>query len=102
MKTKLYSLFFLAFFPFLEINGQCPMGDVELLSQAEVNSFVNQYPNCTHLTGNLMLGKFLVGPNNDINNVSGFINLNKIDGELKIGRTELVNLNGFNNLTEVG
>lgn len=103
MKTKLYSLFFLAFFPFLEINGQCPPGDVQLLSQDHVNYFVNAFPNCTHITGNLIFGADINGGGtNDINDITGFENLLKIDGFLGVFYTNLISLNGLNNLNELG
>lgn len=101
MKTKLFFLTILFSFSFSNVKAQCPEGDVILLSQAEVNSFVANYPNCTHITSDLRFGQFDQG-GFDINNVSGFLNITKVDGVLGIFGTDLVSLNGLNNINEVG
>lgn len=102
MKTKLFFLTILFSFSFSNVKAQCPSGDVQLLSQAQVDNFVLTYPNCEHITGNLLFGEFGGGPTNDISDISGFENLIKIDGVLGVYSTELTSLNGMNNLNQLG
>lgn len=102
MRTQLFFLTILISFTFSKLNAQCPEGDVQFFSQADVDYFTANYPNCTHITGDLIFGVFN-GPNNNITDLSGLINLTKIDGYLGVfSTTELVSLNGFNNLQDLG
>src|SRR5690606_29922257 len=48
---------------------QCPTGDVILYSQADVNNFATNYPNCTEITGYLSIG------GSDITDLSPLSNL---------------------------
>lgn len=73
----------------------CPPNAVTLTTQAEVDAFVAQYPNCTSI-----LGDFTI-EGNTINNISGLINLNTVDGGLTIQNTALTSLNGFQNLNSI-
>jgi len=101
MKTHLFFLAILFSFAFSKVNAQCPSGDVDIINQSQLNSFVAFYPNCTHITGRLWLGEFLSG-HNDINDLSGLSNLTKIDGQLGFFGTNLISLNNLNNLQEIG
>lgn len=101
MKTHLFISIILFAFIFSKVEAQCPSGDVTLLSQAEVDNFVATYPNCTHISGDFLLGEFNNGSYN-INNLSGLKNLTKIDGVLGVFGTNLTSLNGLNNLNEAG
>ncbi|MFN3908833.1 MAG: LamG-like jellyroll fold domain-containing protein [Flavobacterium sp.] len=73
----------------------CPSGNVTLTTQAEVDAFVAQYPNCTQINGNLVLN------GQTINNISAFSNINTINGLLQIQNSSLTNLNGLQNLNSV-
>jgi len=59
MKAQLLSAFCLLsgslFFSHVSF-GQCPNGDVTLVTQAQVNQFANSYPNCTTIAGALTIG----------------------------------------------
>lgn len=101
MRLNLFFLTLLFSFTFSKSNAQCPSGDVQLLSQAQVDNFVSTYPNCTHITGSLTFGEFYPS-SYDISDISGFSSLTKIDGQLGVFGTQLTNLNGLNNLTELG
>ncbi|MBA5629180.1 T9SS sorting signal type C domain-containing protein [Moheibacter lacus] len=101
MRLNLFFLTLLFSFTFSKSNAQCPEGDVQLLSQADVDNFVSTYPNCTNISGILTFGEFNSGFN-DISDISGLNNMTTVDGELRIFGTQLTNLNGLNNLIEIG
>jgi hypothetical protein len=80
----------------------CPSGNVTFLTQAEVDTFVAQYPNCTIINGNLNIGPVSSGTSS-ITNISGLSNLTQVNGELSIRSNQnLTNLTGLNNITSVG
>src|SRR5690606_5879813 len=103
--------------------SQCPTGDVSFDTQLDVVNFVANYPNCTHLPGNLNITgpDFSLQPLNNItsiggdltytdnaDNMSGLSNLTSIGGDL-IFQTDynssynlIVDINGLNNLQSVG
>lgn len=77
---------------------QCPAGDVELLSQADVDAFGANYPNCTHIDGNLFIGSIQV-PDSDITDLSPLSNLIVVNGGIYIWHNpELTTLSGLDNL----
>src|SRR5690606_20292603 len=100
---------------------QCPTGDVELYSQADVNNFATNYPNCTEVSGILTIqganitdltplsnltsvgGYFIIGSTSDLNNLDGFSNLTSVGRFLRIeSNPNMTNLDGLSNLTSVG
>ena len=76
--------------------GQCPSGDVTLYTQAEVNAFVVNYPDCTHIPGALSIS------GSDISDLSPLSNITGIEGRLYIGSTQLHSLAGLGNLASIG
>jgi hypothetical protein len=79
----------------------CPPGDYEVKTQAEVDNFKVLYPNCKQISGTLNITN--TGTTNDINNVDGFINIESVTNALNITHnTILNNLNGLRNLRQVG
>lgn len=100
----------------------CPSGDLVLQTQAHIDDFGTNYPNCTAITGNV----YINGANSNINNlaplnnivsisdsfnlhklpqltsVNGFTSLTTIGGAIDIYDTKLTNLNGLASLTTVG
>jgi len=102
--------------------AQCPTGDVQLSSQQQVDDFAVQYPNCTEISGHLILA---TSPNHNTNidNLQGLENLSSIEGNLHIGsyqpsvittyawdveggyfggHPDLTNLSGLENLQTIG
>src|SRR5690606_24888313 len=76
---------------------QCPTGDVTLYSQADVNNFATNYPNCTEITGYLYIS------GSTITDLSPLSNIQSIGGLLNIyNNPQLTNLDGLSNLTEIG
>src|SRR5690606_13278398 len=77
--------------------SQCPAGNVSLTSQAQIDAFAINYPNCTQISGSL----YISSP--DIVNLNGLSNLTSVGGFLLIeSNSNLTNLNGLSNLTSVG
>jgi len=84
---------------YFTIAPQCPVGNVLLHNQAQVDAYVATYPYCATISGNLEIGTW----GSSVTNVSGLINLTSIAGYLFIiGNTSLANLSGLNNLLSVG
>jgi len=74
----------------------CPPGNVTFLTQAEVNAFVAQYPNCTEINGLLTIN------GGNINNLSGLSNITSITNGLTISQCNtLASLNGLQNITTI-
>src|SRR5690606_3391430 len=57
---------------------QCQTRKVTLYSQADVNNFANNYPNCTEITGYLYIG------GSDITDLSPLSNIQSVGGDLYI------------------
>lgn len=99
-----------------------------LVNQNQVDSFQINYPNCTYILGevvigayydsdisdlsglspiydidgDLIIGDYFYGGNHLLASLYGLNNLNHIGGDLSIGfNPALINLNGLNNLTSV-
>lgn len=80
----------------------CPTGNVVLATQAEVDAFVAQFPNCTEIDGDLTIGNFGANPPvNDITDISGLNGIESVANMLGIFRTSLTTLASFDNLTSV-
>jgi hypothetical protein len=74
-----------------------PYGNYYFQTQADIDNFQNNYPNCTELEGNVTIG------GSDISNLNGLSGLTYIGGQLQIqGDSLLSNLTGLDNLTSVG
>lgn len=80
-------------------DNDCPEGDIQLKTQAEIDAYLVQYPNCTILRGNLKIGT--LNENSDIHDLSQFQNLSAIVGGLSIYNSQLENLNGLQTLTQI-
>jgi hypothetical protein len=78
--------------------AQCPVGDVELYTQADVDLFTATYPDCTSIEGYLFLGDYTGGVS-DINNINALNSITNISYGLYIYSTQLTNISAFNNLT---
>lgn len=97
LKSRLLFIILLNYF---FINAQCPSGNVTFQTQGQVDNFLVQYPDCTRIYGNLLFDSNASSP---ITNVSGLINLTKIDGNFTINYNIWMDtLYGLNNLEEVG
>jgi hypothetical protein len=83
------------------VYGQCPTGKIILLSQADVNAFASNWPNCEDLPSGLSIG--LISATTDIDNLTPLSNLKSVGGSLDIFHNDaLTSLSGFDNITSVG
>lgn len=79
-------------------NGTCPEGNIQLTTQAEVNTFVASYTDCDSLSGNLTIKGY-----NNITDLSGLSFLTHITGNLRIEDNFIItDLSGFENLKKIG
>ena len=91
---------FLLLLSFIALPAQCPSGHVELNTQLEVNDFAAQYPNCTTITGNLIIDD---DGSDNITDLSPLSNLQYITGRLEVKNTpSLQSLFGLHNIVSVG
>lgn len=97
-----FSLVFIFFFFFEKGYAQCPPDDVILTSQAEVNAFAVNYPNCTEISSDLRIG--LPFPEvSDITDLTPLNNLISVAGSLYIeNNTVLTSVSGLNNISYIG
>lgn len=81
----------------LDAGAQCPTGSVVLKTQAQVDQFIIDYPNCTEVERlDITLGA-------DIVNVNGLQNLEVVQGDLNITHNPvLTDLTGLNKLKSTG
>jgi len=86
--------------------NDCPTGTINFTSQAQINQFLIDYPNCTEIAGSLVIGNnptSFPAPTTNINSLAPLSNITKIGGNLSIDRNPaLQNLNGLNNLVHIG
>jgi len=93
--SGIFSLFLII--SVFKVNAQCPPGDVVLNSQAQVNQFIIDYPNCTVINGNLTIRGA------DIVNLNGLDNLVEVTGYLGVYDNNLLeNFTGLESLTTLG
>lgn len=77
--------------------SQCPPGNITLTTQAQVNQFAIDYPNCTQINGYLTVG------GSNITNLNGLSNLTSTVGSLDITQNPLLtDISGLSNITSVG
>ncbi|MCD4730087.1 MAG: T9SS type A sorting domain-containing protein, partial [Bacteroidales bacterium] len=82
-----------------ELSSCLPEG-ITFTTQAQIDSFQTNYPNCTEIEGDVQIGEW--GGSADIHNLDGLIVLNSILGSLNIyANDSLPNLSGLNNLTYI-
>ena len=93
----------LNFFTFLLLsivftsNAQCPTGSFVLSTQAEVNAFAVNYPNCTQIAGNLQIGPPNTALPGNITDLTPLSNITQVIGTLYIQNNGVLqNLNGLN------
>ncbi len=96
-------IFVLAFFSLLQYaaNAQgCLPNGIGFTTQAQIDNFSQQYPNCTEIEGYVIIHENTPG---SITNLNGLSQITKIDGYLNIwGNTTLLSLQGLHLLTDIG
>lgn len=75
----------------------CLTGGITFSTQADIDNFQINYPNCTEIEGDVSIS------GDGITNLTGLGNLVQINGDLSIyGNDSLINLSGLNGLTIMG
>ena len=78
----------------------CLPAGITFSTQAQINAFSTNYPDCTELLGNVIIKGLPAG---NITNLSGLIQLTSIGGDLRIeSNTALTSLTGLDNITSIG
>jgi hypothetical protein len=97
MKSYFYFvLICLLLFVGKQTQAQCPSGYVLLSTQAEVDAFAIDYPNCTEMAAMLDIN------GNNITDLSSLNNLTSVYFGIKIESTHITSLAGLENLEYVG
>ena len=78
----------------LQINAQCRPGSVTFQSQQEVEAFAAQYPNCTRISGDLIL-------TSNVTSLSPLQKIVTIDGDFNINGATLSKLDGLSSLKNI-
>ncbi|MFI1744528.1 T9SS type B sorting domain-containing protein [Thalassobellus sediminis] len=71
--------------------SQCPPGDVYLLTQEDVINFIEDYPNCETILGDLVISY-------SANDISNLKSVKRIEGSLIIESSEITSVTNFQNL----
>ncbi len=106
---KFLPIIFLPLFLFSGVSlfSQCPSGGVEIFSQQSVTDFQTAYPNCTTISGDLVINDSSDVVNGvytaDITSLQGLSKLKTITGGLTIRScSQLTSLVGLDNITSIG
>ncbi len=84
------------------IKAQCPPGDILFSSQEDISDFVVDYPNCSEVTGSLLI-KSIEFAQSNISDLSSLDGLTSIEGDLVIERNgPLLDLEGLENVLSIG
>ena len=89
------TFFILTFFTVLSLNAQCPVGDVYLNTQTDVENYISNYGTCEVIEGTL----FIVGDTSI--DISGITAIKRIEGSLIID-SKMTSISNFSNLEYVG
>ena len=103
MKNLTFLVFALLFTQLTAISQPCLPGGIIFYTQASIDNFQTNYPNCTEIEGDVEIN------GDDISNLNGLNVLTSIEGNLLIGtdtdafaNPNLSSLEGLGNLTYVG
>lgn len=78
----------------------CLPEGITFTTQAQIDNFQTNYPNCTEIEGSVEIGTFF---GEGISNLNGLNVLTSIGGYLEIARNEaLISLTGLGNITSIG
>ena len=77
-----------------------PYGNYYFVTQIDIDNFQSNYPNCTDLKGDVIMG--FCGYSANIYNLDGLNELTSIEGRLSIRTDGLKHLTGLNNVTFIG
>jgi hypothetical protein len=87
-------LIFLCLIP-VTLLSQCPNGDINLSSQAEIDAFPTTYPGCNELNAGLTISGNVI-------DLAPLSSISIVHGTLEIYNTSLADLSGLDGLIEIG
>lgn len=97
MKKSLLITFFSLIIVVTAYNQPCLPGGISFTTQAQIDSFPINYPNCTKIIGNVDIY------GDDINNLDSLISVTSFDSWLTIRYNPTLNsLSGLSNVTSIG
>ncbi len=96
MKYIYFFIFFIGF-SIIGIGQSCLPNGITFTTQGQIDSFSINYPGCRVIEGDVSFNY-----KNDISNLLGLSQIYKINGNFTLKSTNCINLEGLNNLTEVG
>lgn len=103
MKKASIILIALLIFQFNSFSQSCLPEGITFISQAQVDSFQINYPGCSIIEGDLIIGPENSWNEIDINNLDSLIVLTSIEGNLKVWNNDvLANLIGLDSLSSIG
>lgn len=79
-------------------NAQCPSGNITFNTNQEITDFLELYPNCTEINGDL---RFAYSGTDTITEI-GHLPFTSIAGDLEVYSTHLETLEGLEELTHIG
>ena len=81
--------------------GDCPLSNLNFTSQQQIDNFPIDYPNCTEIVGNIIVGQYFGTTN--ITNLNGLSQIETVGGDLYIRSNEsLSSLSGIENIDSIG
>jgi gliding motility-associated-like protein len=93
MSKKLTLCFFLLINQLLF--SQCPVGNVNLGTQSEVDVFLSTHPTCEIIDGDLIIGS-------SVTDISGISSIKRIEGNLRILYSNVTSISNFSSLEFIG
>ncbi|PRX48094.1 T9SS type B sorting domain-containing protein [Salegentibacter salegens] len=81
-------------FPFITF-GQCPVGNVVLNTQNDVEEFIQNYNTCEIINGDLLIG-------DEVSDISGITGIKRVEGSLKVKYADVPGVSNFASLNYVG
>ncbi len=100
MNYSTFSLTFFLLFGFIGLKAQCPTSNVTMTTQAEVDQFLTDYPNCTTIVGGVVL-EINDDGTDPITSLAALSNITSTTGALRILNTTLTDFSGLNNITSI-
>ena len=101
---RCFILFLSLSITFFSYSQNCLPNGFTFLTQAEVNAFPSNYPNCTGIDGFISIGNSncINGAPSDITNLDSLIQITNIHGYLRISNNpDLINLSGLDDLNMI-
>jgi len=98
MRKVALTIAIISIYPVLLFAQTCLPEGINFTTQAQIDSFQINYPGCTEIGGDVLIGDY----QSDITNLNGLSMLNAIDGSLTVYGTSLVTFEELNNLNFIG